>query len=455
MADADCLVSNDSGPWSPELVLSGLLTHEFVKLYRYADDGPAADLPRKKYGPFTKAVPGWVELLAADAGAHVRQLTYADSESAGRGGIIGNRAQIAQADVAAKSYQELGEATACVRREADSLAAQAAETVHADLFITERPYLRESKIPYGVTVCTPQEALALIGLYLRMQGLYITYRGPDGRGTYSMNKGLYYWVGTRELLPAAWRWFAACVQHSIGVGDQTLINLGGSLLRRLQTALQNRDELHRSLNLEQNNDTALEILDRLDVILVSLMGAIDVAARVAHHALDLQSGIYAAAWQKKNWLKEVQAKNPGLAAAVGPNTPGRHTVTILRLLRNSVHGEALSSLAVRNMSGPIETRVHLPQADSTEILAAMDALGGRADWGVKEIIRGRWDADPGMLVEHLVPHIVDLLNDLMKRTPVEQLSHVSVTPKDELPPTDPQGPFNPRERESIRWQFGF
>jgi hypothetical protein len=455
VADVECLVTDENGPWGPELVLSGLLTHEYVKLYRFADAGPPADIPRKKYGPYAEAVPGWIELLPQD-GSDVRLVAYADPESMGQAGIIGNRTEVAQRDEAAQSYKELGVVKARAQREADSLAAQAAEAVNADLFVTNRPYLSETKFPYGVTICSSREALALVGLYLRAQGRYVIYRGVDGRGTHSMNKGLYYWVGTRELLPAAWRWFGACVQHATGVSDQELIYLGGSLLRRVQTALQSRDELHIALDLEQNNDTAQEVLNCLDVILVSLMGAVDVAARVAHHVLGLQSGIYLAGWQKeKTWLKEVQAKDAALAAVVGPDMPGRHTITILRLLRNSVHGQALSSLAVRNMGGSIETRVRLPEADAPEILTAMDALGGRSDWGVKEIIPGRWDSDPGQFVEKLVPHVFDLLNDLMKLTPVEQLSHVSFTPENELPPSDQQGPFNERGRESIRWQLGF
>ncbi|WP_152617730.1 hypothetical protein [Phaeacidiphilus oryzae] len=455
MADADTIITDVDGPWCPKLVLSGLLTHEFVKLYRYADGGPPVDLPHKKYGPYAEAVPGWVEVLPKKAGSDVWPVAYATSEHVGRSGIIGNRTLIAQNDVKAQSYKQLGEVEARSRREADSLAAQAAETVHADLFITERPYLSETRTPYGVMVCTPEEALAFVGLYLRAQGLYITYRGPDGRGTYSMNKGLYYWVGTRELLPAAWRWFGACVQNASNVGDQSFVQLGGSLLRRVQASLQSRDELHIALNLEQNNDTALEVLNCLDVILVSLMGAVDVSARVAHKVLGLQSRSYQAAWQNKNWLKEIRDKDAALASIVGPNSQGKHTVTVLRLLRNSVHGEALSTLAVRNMGGPIETRVRLPHADAADILTAMDALGGRSKWGVKKIVRGSWDADPGVLVEELFPCVMNLLNNLMKLTPVENLSCVNIAAKDELPPLDPQGPFNPREREVIRWQLGF
>jgi hypothetical protein len=127
-----------------------------------------------------------------------------------------------------------------------------------------------------VTVCKPPEALALVSLYLRSQQAFVIWRGTDGFGSLNMNEGLYFWVGTRELLPAAWRWFAACVQQSNPANDRTLLELGESLLRRVQRALEARDRFHRAFNLPQNNDTARAVLSELDSILVSLMGAVDV-----------------------------------------------------------------------------------------------------------------------------------------------------------------------------------
>jgi hypothetical protein len=85
------------------------------------------------------------------------------------------------------------------------------------------------------------EALALVGLYLRSQQAFIIWRGADGFGSFNMNEGLYYWVGTRELLPTAWRWFAAYVHQSNATNDATLLGLGESLLRRVQRALEARD----------------------------------------------------------------------------------------------------------------------------------------------------------------------------------------------------------------------
>lgn len=118
-----------------------------------------------------------------------------------------------------------------------------------------------------------------------------------------MNRGLFYWVGTRELLPSAWRWFSACVQHSQAVGDDSLLLLGQSVLQRVQRALQVRDDVNVALNRPQNNDTADEALSSLDVFLLLLMGAVDATARVVHAVLGIAGGPHAAGWQRREWLR--------------------------------------------------------------------------------------------------------------------------------------------------------
>jgi hypothetical protein len=459
VADAACLATPDSHDWSPELLLAGLLTHQYIKSYRYADDGPPADIPRKQCG-FYSVVEGWVELLPTTNNGDVRPVLFAsNSGSVTEGGIVGNRTDVAGRDIAARSYQELGADRARAQREADALAAQAAEVVGADLFITERPYLYETRAQYanGVTICKPRDALAFIGLYLRAQDQYITYRSPfSHEPTFSTDRGSFYWIGARELLPAAWRWFSACVQHAHNGGDKSLVGLGESLLRRTQTALEARDRLHIGLNQGQDNNTARQILDAIDVIVVSLMSAVDVAARVAHTVLGLQSDIYYAGWQKRQWLGELRGKATALAAIVDVNTRGADVLTILRLLRNSVHGAALSSMSVRKSGRPIETRIKLPQADTSEIVTAMDALGGRTAWGVIEITSVGSYVDPGTFVEKLFPYVITLFNDLMIHTPVEQLPHVQLTPQNLLPPANGErGLFDEKTRQSICWQLGF
>jgi hypothetical protein len=445
----------DESRWSKEWLLAGLITLGSVELFRYADNGPPADVPRDHDGVLGERVVGWAVLGQEEVGTGHRSVRYATTNRTTETSVMGNGADVAAGDTHTEAYTELGWEAASARRRADAVAAQVAGAIDADIFITNRPYLHKMTwtLADGVTYCTIDDALAIIGLYLRSQGSFVVSRDPAGRGTHTMNRGLYYWVGTRELLPAAWRWFSACVQHSVGSGDDRLLLLGQSVLQRVARALQVRDDVHVALNKPQNNDTADEALSSLDVVLLLLMGAVDATARVVHAILNIYGPGRRAGWQRADWLSDVSAKAPSLAALFQNDAPGAtHALTILRLLRNSIHGEALPALGVGQGRERDRTLVGLPRSDEADLLAAFNALGGMAEWGVEEAIPGRIHADPGILLENLLPRVVRMLNEIMDGTPVEQLAHVQLEPGDGRPPADET--FRELNRQSIRWQLG-
>jgi len=362
---------------------------------------------------------------------------------------------IAEKDVSTDAYGDLPPEKAAERRRQDAIAAQvASEGVHADMYITEREFLhkRGGYVTRGTTVCTPKDALAVLGLYFRSQGEFCVLN------RYMFNRGLFFWVGARELLPSAWRWFTACAQHSIGVGDDSMMLLAGSVLQRVDRALVMRDAVHVALNQKQNNDLRDDALSSLDIILVSFMAAFDVLARVAHRVLGISGDEYQAAWQqlrRGGWWERAHAVEPALADVVRPGTSGAQVLTIVRLLRNSVHGAALQGIAYVQNGGPQETLVGLPPSDQADLLAAMDAVGGRGAWGVRAVVLGRTHVDPAVLVERLFEAVPPLLNELMDRTPVERLAHVALLPAHHGPPTGERGnPFEPWTRQSVRWQLG-
>jgi hypothetical protein len=220
--------------------------------------------------------------------------------------------------------------------------------------------------------------------------------------------------------------------------------------------LQIRDDLLRATNRKQDNDVAEDALIALDTCLVFLMGAVDVTARVAHRVLGMPPGdSYKAKWQNPAWVGSVAAQAPKLAHLVAAGTPGCDALTILRLLRNSVHEAGLTAMGIGLPGRREGTLVGLPTADRERILAAADCLGGRSAWGLRELIPGRLHAEPDRLFERLFPAIIQLLNELMAGTPVETLSGVSLTTVTHEAPRDPGSPFGERERLSIRWQLGF
>jgi hypothetical protein len=182
-------------------LLSGLLQHELVRLYRYADDGPPPDVAPKPEHP--SLYEGWAVVSDYDPRSSTWGVVYESAPGAwSTGGMMGDAVDIAAHDADVDVYRELGVPEASARRRADELAAQvASQAIGADLYVTERAYLHAAQwqVARGVVLCTIDDALPLLGLYFRAQDEYpVALR-------YNFNRGLFFWVGMRELLPEAWR----------------------------------------------------------------------------------------------------------------------------------------------------------------------------------------------------------------------------------------------------------
>jgi hypothetical protein len=132
-------------------------------------------------------------------------VVYATGDSAGRTSISDESALGASLDTRSGAYESLEPAEAVARRSADAVAACVAQQVRADLFITNREYLHKVTwaLGRGLTYCLPAGAFALVSLYLRAQGEFLAWKDSRGSSSASFNKGLFYQVGARELLPEA------------------------------------------------------------------------------------------------------------------------------------------------------------------------------------------------------------------------------------------------------------
>jgi hypothetical protein len=92
------------------------------------------------------------------------------------------------------------------------------------------------------------------------------------------------------------------------------------------------------------------------------------------------------------------------------------------MLRNSIHGEALNTVAVkRGKRKPIEHLLVLPPADRGKLKPLLTQLGGLERWGYEDLADFYACVKPGMVTEQLLPRAVDALNELMALTPVEEL----------------------------------
>ena len=398
---------------SPEVFLGGLLSHDLVRLLRYADEGPPRDLPRSsEYEP--NAVRGWVVVRGYESDIHMWSVAVDDGNTVGRTGFGGDFPDAAEQDPNDSAYSDLDSSDASARRRADVIAAQAAAAAEADIFITTRPYLFSVgwEVAYGLLVATPVQALPLVSLYLRAQGEFIDWRSLDGKGTSTMNRGLFYQRSVMSLVPRLFGAIIALSEQARTGGDASALRLTHAILGRLQQTVVARDEMYWGLNRPQNRDIAFEVLTAFDLALLTLMGAVDTSARLAHHLLGLESDQYRAGWHRDEWRGQVAKGCPAVAAAVEVENR-LDAITVLRKLRNTIHAALINPIAVSQGQVHVATRIELPADDAEAILASIDRLGGRGEWGVEGHAPGRYHADPAELLDHLLARLTPMLNDLL------------------------------------------
>ncbi len=446
LSDADLLDGGDPSAWGRQQLLAGLLSIELVRCVRYADGGPPPEVPREEH-PVGQVVPGWAVVRDGVA-------VTVEGRASSLSSLEGNYQDVAEADTNTVAYRYIDPEAAAARRRADGLATRVAEAIGADAFITAREYLHASHwgLADGVTILNIPESLAALGLYLRSQGQYVLRRFPDSADSIVTDRTTFYRLGSWAVLPAAWRWLRATARYADGSGDGRPLALVNTIVRRMARALSVRDEVHLALNSPPDGDSSEEALSAFDEALVLLMAALDVSALVSRAVLGTSTNAQNAKWQLSSWLDEVRLLAPNLAAVFSSGTRARWCLTLLRLLRNLVHDEALTAVSVGSVLRVERTVVKVPSALEADLRGALAALGGFQQWGAEVLIRGELHFDPGALLERLVSEVIVLLNAVMDKTPVERLAQLQQ--QDSEPPHQPNGLFDERHLESVRWQLG-
>jgi len=434
VVDVDALADDGTDPWSTRRLVTGLLRHPFLQVSRYRDAGPPTDAPMHQVPHGLAKARGWITLVD-DPAIEPGDFWYSDGEELIFTGYLPDNAAWVAAAIAT-AYADLDPAEAAWRRRSDGVAMAVARAIGPDLFITDRAHLLDlGAKERGLTVCDVTGALALLGLYLRGQDDYRIWFDPDGQFTFRLGKEMFFWVAGRGLLPEGWRWVAACSQHADGAGDDTLRYLALSTLERTVQVLKNRDLVHRALNQPQNGGRAgTDAIDAFEIALTMLMAALDITAVVANRVIGLTVADRYAGWQNPGWISQVTPIAPALAALVAPGTAARHALTILQHLRNSIHGVALHGTGVERAGQARRMLMGLPRAKQADLIAAINALGGQAQWGVEVLHANDFHVDPGILLDRLLPYLCDLLNAVMRETPVETLANVKLSPPDLVPP---------------------
>jgi hypothetical protein len=441
-------------------LLAGLLHHDLVCLFRYRDAGPPAAEIDRGSSPMSGVPDGWVvgpkRVPPTETSGRLAVQYWGCGQGCTTGFEVGSL-RVAQADREHNPYHDLPHDDDANQRALDVAAARSAAATAMDLFITERPYLyaAEWNVAGDVVIATPSDALPLVSLYLRAQDRFhvrLAHAGKPGSNI-NLTRGAFYLTATHELLPSIWRWIGACEQHAEATNDESLLYLAAAVFRRVSGALQARDHVHFAVNAPHTNESGDDALDAIDQMLMLLMAAVDVTARVAYRVLAIEATGFGRNWQDKRFRAAVRAVAPALADLFHGETPHRLILTnVLAKLRNTIHGPVLPQIRQRESLRPESIWVGLPEADAEAILHAIDRLGGRELWGVREPQSGEFHADPGSLADQVIIHTVNLLNAVQAETPVERLKGVTAgyaSPD----PTDTLLGIDGRKR--VRLQLGF
>jgi hypothetical protein len=336
------------------------------------------------------------------------------------------------------------------------LAAVAAE-IGVDALATADPLLlahRDDRLLARANIRSLEETVALVGLFLRSRGDYVAW--PEYGLTYGRSG--FYWGLTRALLPAAWRWFSACVTSNHQVGPVRVLALGGGALRRVDRALRCRDRLHIEAAKPGARDAANEALFYLDGLLVALGGAFDAAARVAHIAYGLPaSGLRRASWRSDRWRTALAQSAAELANLMAPESHGGDALELVATLRNCLHGEPLGLVTMAGGRSESRTLITIPAAEANAVTAVLNRYPPAESIGIERRAVGL-AIKPEVLCEALIPWAIVSLDNLMAATDVTRLPSVTAEALRSGPPDHEESPwpghFEPRTCQRLRLLAG-
>lgn len=441
-----------------ESLLLGLLKAPEFFLLQYGDFGAPDDVPRRESFLSDPIAEGWLEVhSASDDPANdftACSARFLDDDDKSSFSVIAREEwlRLMSQLPTAGYYPALSSDEEAAQLRRDALMVFAAEAVNTDLLITSRlgaldPPLR---LTDGVTVLSPEAALPVIGLHLRRQGEFVIYRNIEGNATYRTDASSFWWMASHRLLDHSWNWILTGSKRQAELGDDRVAWLMQSAIERVSRSLRARDRVHAGLLIPQDSNSGDLVLDSLDSLLVNLMGALDAIARAADVILDLQTSKTQVGWQFKRWTKKVAELRPMTNHVLKNESETFATLTILRKLRNCVHGEALAQFPFREDStGPWQTLVGLPESDRSTLLEAAERSGGVAAWGFREVLDGRTHADIGRLTDRLFERTIILINELLFVVHPEEAKR---TPT--VPPEGENFLWTEMVAASILWQLG-
>lgn len=318
---------------------------------------------------------------------------------------------------------------------------------------TDALVLRDSSFVHNVgrnaNPLSAEDAAALTGLFLRSRNHSEVAMWEHGRERSSL--GSQYFVVARTILPAAWRWWSACVSADQSSSRRQTMGTAEAVISRFPRCIRARDEvMYRCLvPIGQSDQEAM--LYHLDALLLMLSGTLDSTALVANDAHSIGFEPWDVGWRRKRWRKALRSAAPRLHALTERGALVREVIDLVAAARNTIHGEPLGGVRYHG-AGVQMHLVRLPARAAPKIVQHAEILGGTSHWGIRPPSGDITLLDPLHFVQIILPFAAAALNAIMETTEVELLS--GVNPSDLLvePPTS--GLFEPPRVRRLQLLLG-
>jgi hypothetical protein len=214
------------------------------------------------------------------------------------------------------------------------------------------------------------------------------------------------------------------------------------------------------MKLEQNNDMTDEALFFLDTFLVFLVGGFDAVGRAAHLTYGLDpTRLHEVSWRRSWRTRQLAPVAATLAQLMDDGTAARDALDLVALLRNTVHGEALRTVAAKYSSRPLQNVLLLPKDQEHQLLTIIDRRGGNDAWGIRELPGRGISMQMDVFAESVFPMAANALDTLLGGIEVERLAGVRPTGLPTGPPADDPGnepgdAFDSIRRRQVRLMAG-
>jgi hypothetical protein len=297
--------------------------------------------------------------------------------------------------------------------------AQACTMHDLDGFVTSFPFAARGhrSLAEKAHVQDARQAVALLGLYLRAHSDFTVQRNGN-HSTFLEPHRFYAGAAVAPL-----RRYPDWLRAAVGRWRNNRGSVAHDLLRgmelRLGRALRARDYFVVRTRALRPDDSWEEALFFFEAFLLAAAGALDALARYCHVVADLDGARETVGWRKRNWReKKLLKTRPELVPVIErEDTRLRATNDVIGLLRNYIHGEALTNQLSHNEAPGITDylmgALMVDGHDAERLRAAANHLPGLEDAVADGWPKGAVSVLPARLLPSLIANLYASVNELM------------------------------------------